>query len=53
MSERPKPIERWGLRSAAFYERCEGEMITVRLVTGEALHGELLGIETWTSTARR
>ena len=45
-----KPILFWGLRAAAFYERCEGETITVHLVNGEDLRGELLGVDTYDIT---
>jgi len=42
---KPKPIQFWGLRAAAFYEQCEGETITVHLINGEDLRGELLGVD--------
>jgi RNA chaperone Hfq len=40
-----KPILFWGLRAAAFYERCEGEVVTVHLVNGEDLAGEIVGVD--------
>jgi len=49
MSEK-KLIETWGLRAAAFYERCEGETIIVHLMSGEALRGELLGVDRYDVT---
>jgi len=45
-----KVIEHWGLRAARFYERCEGKVIIVRLMTGEALRGELLGVDRYDIT---
>jgi len=49
MSEK-KTIQYWGLRSADFYERCEGEVITIHLMTSEELHGELLGVDRYDVT---
>ena len=42
----------WGLRELSFFERCEGETITVRLMTGETLAGELLGVDKYNVTVR-
>jgi len=32
-------LKYWGLRELSFFERCEGETITVRLMTGKTLPG--------------
>ena len=42
---KPRPIQFWGLRAAAFYEQCEGEMITLHLANGEDLAGEIVGVD--------
>jgi len=50
MSEKGKTVQYWGLRSATFYERCEGEDITIHLMIGEELRGELLGVDRYDVT---
>lgn len=47
MSEKTSPPKVWGLRTPAFFERCEGERITVHLVNGATLQGELTGVDTY------
>jgi sRNA-binding regulator protein Hfq len=40
----------WGLRTAAFFARCEGEKIDVHLMNGgqiQIIEGELLGVDTY------
>jgi sRNA-binding regulator protein Hfq len=43
----PKPPTRWGTSEASFYNDAEGETITVHMVTGETLSGELIGLDTY------
>jgi sRNA-binding regulator protein Hfq len=43
----PKPPMRWGTSEASFYNDAEGETITVHMVTGETLSGELIGLDTY------
>lgn len=36
---------RWGRQTADFYTALEGKHVTVALVTGKALKGELVGVD--------
>jgi len=47
MAQKQTTVERWGLRAAEFYARCEGETITVALLTGREFTGELAGVDTY------
>lgn len=43
----PQIPVRWGTSAAKFYERAEGEEITLHLVTGEVITGVLVGVDTY------
>jgi sRNA-binding regulator protein Hfq len=43
----PQIPVRWGTSAARFYERAEGEEITLHLITGEVLAGILVGVDTY------
>ena len=43
----PQIPVRWGTSAARFYERAEGEDITLHLITGEVLGGILVGVDTY------
>lgn len=41
--EKKEPPEFWGMSTAKFYRKAEGETLTLHLVTSETLQGELIG----------
>lgn len=41
--EKKEPHEFWGMSTAQFYRKAEGETLALHLVTSETLQGELIG----------
>jgi hypothetical protein len=47
MTERSKPPQVWGKRSAAFYAGLQNETVLVVVANGKAFKGQLIGVDVY------
>jgi hypothetical protein len=47
MTERAKPTQIWGKRSAEFYSDLENQVVQVAVVTGKIFKGTLIGVDVY------
>ena len=47
MTEKQKPPQVWGKRSAAFYAGLQGQPVVVATVTGQRFSGRLVGVDVY------
>jgi small nuclear ribonucleoprotein (snRNP)-like protein len=53
MTERFKPPQVWGKRSAAFYAELQNERILVVVANGKAFKGHLIGVDVYDIVIRQ